>query len=287
MANLLESHKVAPMELSGKTWKVKIIAGDTQGSSAYYPADVLESQSDIVKPRTKIYLDHPTLDESENRPERSAKDIIGFFKTGSVMEGKDLYAEAEFFSDWREWVKERAEAGVIGMSIRGTGKVEESESGVPTLKKFDAIQSVDLVTEAGAKGGFEEILEAKRITESKEETLDKELAEALDTQIKDVAALTEAVKLLVEALTKKDEVIEVVVAEAAKIDLEALIEAGLTKTARARVLAAAEGGADLEEAISAEKELAKEILAEAEKTAGFEANLEESGKTEFNWVLKS
>lgn len=287
MANLLESHKVAPMELSGKTWKVKIIAGDTQGSSAYYPADVLESQSDIVKPRTKIYLDHPTLDESENRPERSAKDIIGFFKTGSVMEGKDLYAEAEFFSDWREWVKERAEAGVIGMSIRGTGKVEESESGVPTLQKFDAIQSVDLVTEAGAKGGFEEILEAKRITESKEETLDKELAEALDSQIKDVAALTEAVKALVAALTVVEEAKpEVKVEEAAKLDLGALIESGLTKTAMLRVQTAVEGGADLEESIKAEKDIAKEILEAAEKAEGFSANLEESGKDTFDWVLK-
>lgn len=286
MANLLESHKVAPMELSGKTWKVKVLGGDVQGSSAYYPASVLESQPDIVKPQTRIYLDHPSLDESENRPERSAKDIIGYFKTGSVLEGKDLYAEAEFFSDWREWVKERAEAGVIGMSIRGTGLVEESEDGVPTLQHFNEIMSVDLVTVPGAKGGFEKILEAERKNESKEDTLDKELAEALDSQIKDVAALTEAVKALVAALTVVEEAKpEDKVEEAVEVDIEALIEAGLTKTARARVLAAVKAETPLAEAIKAEKDIAAEILAEAEKAGAFEANLEESKGKESSPII--
>ena len=113
----------------------------------------------------------------------------------------------------------------------------------------------------------------------------KELAEALDKNAKDQAAVLDAVGKLIEALTEKPE--PKPVEEATKIDLEALIEAGLTKTARTRVLAAAEGGADLTEAIKAEKELAKEILAEAEKSGEFSANLEESGKGEakplINW----
>lgn len=284
MANLVESHAVAPMEATGKTWKLKIISGDTQGSSAFYPASVLEAQSDIVKQGTRIYLDHPSLDEAETRPERSAKDIIGYFKGGSEYEGTDLYAEAEFFSDWREWVKERAEAGVIGMSIRGSGQIEESDDGVPTLTRFDNIMSVDLVTVPGAGGGFEKILEAERNHVEKEETMEfpKELAEALDTQAKDVKALTESVTALIESLKPAPEekkVEEAKTASAAEV-ADKLVEAGFGKAARARVVAAVDGGADLEEAIKAEKDLAESVLAEAKATkeAAFEGNLEEAGK---------
>lgn len=280
MAKLIESHSVAPMKetATGKAWKLKIIEGDVQGSSAFYPASVLEAQSDIVQPGTKIYLDHPSLDESENRPERSARDIIGFFREGSRYENKSLVAEAEFFSEWQPWVKERAEAGVIGMSIRGNGVVEESADGVPTLTKFDRIMSVDLVTEAGARGGFEEILESNRtdVQEVEESDMEfpKELAEALDAQNQDVKALTEAVTALIEALKPQEP--EVKEASATEV-AEALVEAKLTKTARARVLSAVEGGTALDEAIKAEQDLQAEILAESE--ASLEGNLQES-KTE-------
>lgn len=292
MANLFETSKVAPMEPSatGKAWKLKIIEGDVQGSSAYYPKSVLEAQSGIVEPNTRIYLNHPSLDESENRPERDARDIIGYFRTGSEYENGSLVAEAEFFSEWQTWVKERAEAGVIGMSIRGTGSVKESADGVPTLTKFDKIMSVDLVTEAGARGGFEEILESNRADAHKkeEDTLEfpKELAEALDAQAKDVKAMTESLgKLLpvMEALVEAQKPAEKKEASATEV-AEALVEAKLTKTSRARVLASVEGGAELAEAIKAEQDLQAEILEEAEKASEVSGNLQESGKSEFDFA---
>lgn len=280
--NLIESHTVAPIEaLTGKSWRVKIIEGDKQGSSAYYPKEVLEAQSDIVKAGTKIYLDHPSLDEAENRPERSAKDIIGFFKTDSVYESDNLYADAEFFSDVQDWVRERAEAGVIGMSIRASGEVTESESGTPTLKKFDRVFSVDLVTDPGAGGGFEEILEAAR-TNEKEEIMEfpTELAEALDAQAKKVDTLLEAVLAMVEAQKPAE------VEESAEVDplevAQKLNESGLSKEAAARALAAHKAGTDLEEAIAAEKEYVEQI-AESARQESFSANLEESGsKSDFS-----
>lgn len=290
MANLIETSKVAPMEPSatGKAWKLKIIEGDVQGSSAYYPKSVLEAQSDIVEPNTRIYLNHPSLDESENRPERDARDIIGYFRTGSEYENGSLVAEAEFFSEWQTWVKERAEAGVIGMSIRGTGAVEESADGVPTLTKFDKIMSVDLVTEAGARGGFEEILESNRaVAQNKEEesALDKELKEALDAQVADVKAMTESNKALAESVSALVEALkpaEKKEASATEV-AEALVEAKLTKTSRSRVLASVEGGTELAEAIKAEQDLQAEILEEAEKASEISGTLQESGKSEFDF----
>lgn len=281
--NLIESHTVAPIEaLTGKSWKVKIIEGDKQGSSAYYPKEVLEAQADIVKAGTKIYLDHPSLDEAENRPERSAKDIIGYFKTDSTYENANLYSEAEFFSDVQDWVKERAEAGVIGMSIRASGEVTESETGTPTLKKFDRVFSVDLVTDPGAGGGFEELLEAER-TNEKEESMEfpKELAEALDAQANDVKSLTEAVTALVTKLTEAEK--PEAPAEVDPLDVaQKLAESGLSKEAAARALSAHKAGTDLEEAIKNEKDYVEQIAESARQNVEFSANIEESGKSEFS-----
>lgn len=275
---LIESHNVAPIELTGKTWKVKIIEGDKQGSSAFYPKEVLEAQSNIVKAGTKIYLDHPSLDEAENRPERSAKDIIGYFKSESTYENNDLYAEAEFFSDMQDWVKERAEAGVIGMSIRASGEVSESENGTPTLRKFDRVFSVDLVTDPGAGGGFEELLEAERKNEKEVEMeIPKELLEALDAQALEQKALAEAVNALVAALTPKAPVVEE--ADSLAIAKE-LADSGLSEAARAKALAAHKAGATLAEAIKAEKDYVEAIEESAREKAdkSFTANIEESDK---------
>lgn len=276
LKKLVESQSVAPMELTGKAWRIKVIS-EGKGSSAHYPREVLEAQSDIVKAKTRIYLDHPSLDEAENRPERSAKDIIGYFTTDSTYEDGALFAEAQFFSDVQGWVKERAEAGVIGMSIRGSGELEEAEDGSPVLKRFDQIASVDLVTTPGAGGGFEEILEAHRektqpLEESKETVvMDKEIAEAFDVLRNDMLAkFTE----LAEAL-KPVEQVPVVESATAEEIADTLVESGLGKGARARVLAAVKGGADLNEAVKAEQAYVAEIQ-EATKTE-FSANVEEAG----------
>lgn len=291
MAKLVESHDVAPMEsLSGKSWKVKIIQAG-RGSSANYPADVLEAQADIVKPRTKVFLNHPSLDEQETRPERDARDVIGYFKESSSYKDGALFGEVEIFSDVQEWVKERALAGVIGMSIRGSGDLDESGN----LTRFDKIESVDLVTTPGAGGGFEQILEARRNKETSEKEtegvkMDKELAEALDVLnnglTEKIDKLADALNPVVEALNKaKDEAEKV--KESKKLsaaDLAAkLVEAEeLPKGAHARVLAAYEGGTDLDEAIKAEVDYAKS-LTEAAGKESFSADLEEAEKSDFEF----
>lgn len=88
----------------------------------------------------------------------------------------------------------------------------------------------------------------------KEDSMDKELEEKFD-------ALAEQMASLVTALTPKP------VEESDEVDraevTESALEAGLSKTARARVLKAVEDGATADEAIKAEKALRDEILAEA------------------------
>lgn len=281
---LAEARTISKPELTGKTWKIKIIEGDRQGSSAYYPKEALESGKHLFSRGVRIFKNHPDMEEKWNRPERSIDDIIGWLSEDATYDGKDLYANAQFVESYQGKIKELAEAGVIGMSIRASGEMTEGTNGME-LKKFTSVQSVDVVTQAGAGGGFDTLLESDRnnnsepnVSESQEEDeveFPKELAEALDTQINAVNALVEAI--VADRTAKAAEV-----AEAARVAAEAsapkapsaveiagaLREAALAPKAEARVLKLVENGAELAEAISAEKEIAADILAEAAKNSG-------------------
>ena len=295
MANLHEAVSVAPLEMTGKKWRVKVIEGDKQGSSAYYPKDILERDIDKFQGRAKIYMNHPSEDDKANRPERNAQDIIGYVEHG-VYEGKDVYSEAHVFSDWKEWVKERAEAGVIGLSIRASGEVDESG----TLTAFHQIHSVDLVTEAGAGGEFISVLESARksvsaaesVAESKkkeESVMDPKMEAALDALVESAKSTEAAVAALVERAAAEDAAKALVEAEAAQqaepkapsfseID-KALNEAELPASARASVLKAVEGGADLKESVAAKKAEVDALLEEAGNTFRGNVNDENKGKT--------
>ena len=297
IAALAEARALAPTQLTGKTWKIKIIEGDRQGSSGYYPKEALEEGKGLFKKGIRIYENHPSSEEKWSQPERRVRDIIGYLSEDAEYDGKDLYANATFFSEHQEWVKERAEAGVIAMSIRAEGQMTESAENGMELKKFTKVHSVDVVTVAGAGGKFDTLVESAGTSSEanaeeklKEETqleISKEFIEALEEQNKKVNSLLEkmieredaeakAKTELAEAERKAKEEAEAPKVPSAAEVSEALIEAELTKTARARVLKAVEGGADLAEAIQAEVDVAKEILEAAGGAGGGNFNDEKS-----------
>lgn len=292
MANITEAATVAPMELQGKLWRVKVIQ-EGQGSSAFYEGEVLKRDIGVFTADRKIYMNHPGLDEQENRPARDARDIIGVMKTAGVYDESDkaIYQHAKIYPEWQQWVKDRAEDGVIGLSIRASGDVEESTG---KLIRFTKVDSVDLVTEAGAGGKFHTLLESAdpNVSEdaSREEEMEfpKELAEALDKQAKDVAALVAAVTPLVEALAASKAEAEKKVEEAAKaakptyVEIDkAVSEAALPAVSRQAVFSAVESGADLTESVKAEKEKVTAIL-EAAGSAGTNGHVDNEGGTKLS-----
>lgn len=285
---LAEARKLAPEALTGKSWKIKIIEGDRQGSSAYYPKEALESGKDLFGKGVRIFRNHPQESDKWEQPERRIEDIIGWISEDATYDGKDLYANATFIESERERIKELAEAGVIAMSIRASGEMQETSNGME-LKKFTAVHSVDVVTVAGAGGAFINALESDRNQNPtpKEETeleFPKELAEALDTLAKDM-------KALVERLDAKEEAEATALAEAQRKEAEAqapkaptaaeiagaLREAALSPKAEAHVLKLVEGGADLKESIDAQKELAADILESAGAVSGGFGHIEDAG----------
>lgn len=304
MANLIEAGAIAPAQLTGKTWRIKVLEGDRKGASAYYPKEALQEGAHLFSKGTRIYADHPTKDEAFNRPARSVRDIVGYLSEDASFDGKDLYANATFFPEHQDFIKTRAEAGVIGMSIRASGELTEAH-GLKTLVKFTDVQSVDVVTVPGAGGGFTTLLESESsasesVAESKkkeESTMDPKLAEALDALVEASKTNTENIAKLTEAMAKtaaakkedakdggadddeedadgkvvKGKKKPFVKESASFADIDsALTEAALPAPSRKSVFAAVEAGADLTEAIADEKAKVEAILESAHRSfAGF------------------
>lgn len=283
IAKLSEASALAPNALTGKTWKIKIIEGDRQGSSAYYPKEALESGKHLFSKGVRIFRNHPSESAKWEQPERKIEDIIGWLAEDATYDGKDLYANAEFIESEQGRIKELAEAGVIGMSIRAMGEMTEGKNGME-LKKFTAVHSVDVVTQAGAGGKFVDVLESARnpensaeAEESKEEIqleISQEFINLLEKQAQETTALLEKLNAredadakaaadLAEAERKALEEADKAKAPTAAEIAGALREAALSPKAEAHVLKAVEGGADLAESIAAQKELAADILESA------------------------
>lgn len=188
------------------TVPVKLIAPGW-GTSAFYPADVLERDGPKAFPKgTHMFLDHPTITEGKERPERSVRDLVGAL-TGDarwMAEGPDgpgLYGDAEVIAPFRDALDDLAPH--IGVSIRAMGEAPEGEREGrkgPVLERFDSGISVDFVTAAGAGGKVLELMESARarILDHKKGDPDmseqelKEAREALATAEKERDTLKEA-----------------------------------------------------------------------------------------------
>lgn len=155
-----------PAEKGGRRWRARLIESDAkgkQGSSGYYPREVLERDGPATFASKPVYFDHPTETERYDRPERSVRDLAGKIDSTPVMEADGLYADIEFYSWAAPIVAEMA--GDIGMSIRASANAEASTDksvrGPVITSLFDG-KSVDLVTKAGAGGKLVSLLESAR-----------------------------------------------------------------------------------------------------------------------------
>ncbi|MGN6656101.1 MAG: hypothetical protein ACTHJ9_12265, partial [Rhodanobacter sp.] len=181
MTIITEAATIAPEALTGKSWRVKLIEGDRQGSSAFYPKEVLESGKTLFRKGTRVFMNHRAEGEP---PSRDAEKIIGWFTEDAEYDGKDLFTNIHIREDKQALIRELAEGEVIGMSISAEGKFKP---GTKILEAFTKVHSVDVVSVPGAGGGFTQMLEAEASDgtaavpgSQKEESMDpKELAAAI------------------------------------------------------------------------------------------------------------
>ena len=120
----------------------------------------------------KAFADHPTKSQEKDQPERSVKQIVGFYKEtqAETIGGKiKIAATLKVFDgpayDWAwqlvkeawAYAKQFPGRSLVGISINayGTSHVVEGMDGKPAnmVDEFTEVQSADIVTAAGAGGG--------------------------------------------------------------------------------------------------------------------------------------
>lgn len=160
-------HESGKAKGAGKRRRAKLIAADVWGSSGYYPAAVLERDSaQVFVPGVKMYENHFTESEEYERPEGDVSKLVGKLISEGVFEadnpeGPGVYADVEFYDSYVDRINEIGED--VGLSVRGNGTSEEGEIAGrygPIITQLLSINSVDVVTTAGAGGKLVSILES-------------------------------------------------------------------------------------------------------------------------------
>lgn len=189
----------APEGIGGSKWRVLLIQAGTSANRVHYPEDVLRRSAPLFE-GTRAYADHPTRDEARTRPERSVRDIVGWYSDVRYDPAvKGLTADFNVLPS-AGWLREgmldaykRGKPDLFGFSInaqgRKSGRVVE---GGYLLEGIDSVRSTDVVTVPGAGGRVLDVLESM--------TVDPEIRAVLDGLRTDIL---ETVGPLLEGFVKK------------------------------------------------------------------------------------
>ena len=242
------------LELTGSKYRVRLIT-EGQGSSGFYAGTMLERCGSTAFPKgTFLYYNHVSPDE------RDVRDAFGVLSEDATYDEKTkgLWADADIFEAHRETVK--ALSPYADLSIEAAGELDENENVTEILPS--PWNAVALVPRGGRDGKMAEIIEHAACGNLNDnETLRKDEGMTPEDIQKIVEAVSAALAAQFTALTEvlkpapepdKDEVNPLEVAEA-------LVEAGLPKSARVRVMESMTAGKKIADAITAEKAYIQEL----------------------------
>ena len=248
LVDVSESTNKALGTVNGKNrWYARLI-GVGKGSKALYTTEAMLTAKDAFPVGTKVNVDHMSWREKDDRPEGSVTRMIGVIASEPVAEADGAYAEVEFIDEWASKMEQIAP--FVGLSIHAQAQWdEESEEGLPIVTAFvpHPMNTVDVVTVAGAKGQLLEVMESlscDKIDTDVEEERKKMTPEEIKALAEQLAAALKPEEPTVEESEEPD------VAEVA----EALIQAGLPEVARQKAYEAIKGGVEVSEAIKVEKD---------------------------------
>lgn len=205
----------------GNKWKVKVIEAGW-GSSGYYGADMLrEFGPQVFKKGTKVFMNHPSLSESNDRPERDVEKLAGKLASDAYFTENGLVADIEFYSHYAPIIREMAED--VGLSIHAlgeatTGLAEGREGPIIEALVADPLTSVDVVTVAGAGGKFISLLESYNRKDTETDSVTESISEGNGMSITKEefdAAIADLKSAFVEAISPVIESVSIL-AEAAK-----------------------------------------------------------------------
>lgn len=284
---------------TGKKWQIKVIESGW-GSSGYYSKEMLAAHGPkAFKKGTKVFMNHPSIHEENDRPERDVNQLAGKLVSDARFDGTGLVAEVEFYSHFAPIIKEMA--GDVGLSIRAMGesRIGEAEGRqgpiIESLVADDPMTSVDVVTVAGAGGKFLSLLESysrkddeatvlsESVSEGNEmltkEELDSAVAELKESFTVAFGALQESVKFLVESATpaETEEATDEAAEEVEALDpvevAEKFNESGLPKISLKRIAEAMKSETNektVDELIADEKSYVSAVSESASKAVAVE-----------------
>ncbi len=143
---------------------VVLIRAGMSKNRRFYGENVLQQAAPIFE-NSRAYANHPSKSESKDRPERSIRDLTGFYKN-VVYENGLLKADRYFTRTaagndaWeiaQDIAKGIAPSDLAGLSINavGTGKVDTFEDGEALrVEGITSAISVDDVSVPAAGGGY-------------------------------------------------------------------------------------------------------------------------------------
>lgn len=141
----------------GRLWVVCLIQpGDSLNGARYRP-EVLEAAAPLFE-GVKAFSDHATQHEMRERPERSVRDIVGWFD-GVRMTESGLVARFHV-ADNARWLREllldcyeHGKPNLIGFSIDAVAEGRRSpDNQAFVVERILKVRSVDVVTEPAAGG---------------------------------------------------------------------------------------------------------------------------------------
>ena len=147
------------------TVPVTLIRPGWSANGRHYGQDVLKKAATVFE-GVKAYADHPGKEDEKNRPERSVKDIVGYYTDVNVTSDGALKANLHVVGEAQKWlwplIQETvtAKQDLIGLSINALGKTSMGErDGQRGVIVEDIVKgnSTDIVTTPAAGGAFERL----------------------------------------------------------------------------------------------------------------------------------
>lgn len=143
---------------------VVLIRAGKSANNRRYSESVLQNAASVFE-NSKAYANHPSRAEAKDRPERSIRDITGWYQNVRYESGRliaDRYftrtqAGQDAWAIAEDVISQRAPANLAGLSINavGTGKVvKEADGDVLEVESITHAISVDDVSSPAAGGGY-------------------------------------------------------------------------------------------------------------------------------------
>ena len=299
------------IEPTGKEWQVLLIRPGTSKNRNHYPAETLAKAAPLFESK-KAFADHATETEKRARPERSIRDVVGWFDSVRA-EAKGLVARFHILesADWLRTMLldayNRGRPDLVGFSIDAEGKVtarQHEGRRVRWVESIERVNSVDVVTEPAAGGELvrlvashhdskEEEVDLKELTLDKikearpdlleglmsKEEVEKKLKEAEEARVAE-AAKKKAEEEAAEKVTLEEKVAAM---ERRQMLQETLAESKLPEITQAKIRKTYDGRTyskeELTEAINAEREYLSKFE-ESGKVKGAGKSLIEAGDEE-------